>query len=156
MHPTVENYVGTKRTAVMQAKCYRRQYSLDSISLVLINLYGPGEHFHPDAPMLWRHFYASSGKPSRPTRLMYRCGVPVAQCVNGFMSRTRQKESCVRPKYIAIRTRSTSPLVPASRLPAWRSLSKRSSDLKARSNMIPQNPTALFTRSQTSHECGRC
>lgn len=48
MHPTVENYGSTKRAAVMQAKCYRRQYGFDAISLVLINLYGPGEHFHPD------------------------------------------------------------------------------------------------------------
>jgi GDP-L-fucose synthase len=48
MHPTVENYGSTKRAAVMQAKCYRRQYGFDVISLVLINLYGPGEHFHSD------------------------------------------------------------------------------------------------------------
>jgi GDP-L-fucose synthase len=48
MHSTVENYGGTKRAAVMQAKCYRRQYGFNAISLALINLYGPGEHFHPD------------------------------------------------------------------------------------------------------------
>ncbi len=48
LHATVENYGATKRAAVMQASCYRRQYGFDAISLVLINLYGPGEHFHPD------------------------------------------------------------------------------------------------------------
>jgi GDP-L-fucose synthase len=48
LHPTVENYGATKRAAVMQAKCYRRQYGFNAISLILINLYGPGEHFHPD------------------------------------------------------------------------------------------------------------
>ncbi len=48
MHPTVENYGMTKRAAVMQAKCYKRQYGFNAISLILINLYGPGEHFHPD------------------------------------------------------------------------------------------------------------
>jgi GDP-L-fucose synthase len=48
MHPTVENYGATKRAAVAQAKAYRYQYDFDAISLILINLYGPGEHFHPD------------------------------------------------------------------------------------------------------------
>lgn len=61
MHPTVENYGMTKRAAVMQAKCYRRQFGFEAISLVLINLYGPGEHFHPDRShalaALLRKFY---------------------------------------------------------------------------------------------------
>jgi GDP-L-fucose synthase len=48
LHPTVENYGATKRAAVMQAKCYGRQYGFQAVSLILINLYGPGEHFHPD------------------------------------------------------------------------------------------------------------
>ena len=48
MHPTVENYGASKRAAVTQAKTYRQQYSFNVISLILINLYGPGEHFHPD------------------------------------------------------------------------------------------------------------
>ena len=48
MHSTVDNYGATKRAAVMQAKCYRRQYGFEAISLILVNLYGPGEHFHPD------------------------------------------------------------------------------------------------------------
>jgi GDP-L-fucose synthase len=61
MHPTVENYGATKRAAVLQAKCYRRQYGLDAVSLILVNLYGPGEHFHPDRShalaALIRRFY---------------------------------------------------------------------------------------------------
>jgi GDP-L-fucose synthase len=48
LHTTVENYGAAKRAAVMQAKCYRRQYGFKAISLILINLYGPGEHFHAD------------------------------------------------------------------------------------------------------------
>ena len=48
MHPTVENYGMTKRAAVMQAKCYRSQYGFEAVSLVLINLYGPGEDSRPD------------------------------------------------------------------------------------------------------------
>lgn len=48
MHPTVDNYGATKRLVVQQAQCYRRQYGFQATSLILINLYGPGEHFHPD------------------------------------------------------------------------------------------------------------
>ncbi len=61
MHPTVDNYGATKRGAVMQAKCYQRQYGFEAVSLILINLYGPGEHFHPDRShalaALLRKFY---------------------------------------------------------------------------------------------------
>lgn len=61
MHSTVDNYGMTKRAAVMQAKCYQRQYGFQAISLILINLYGPGEHFHPDRShalaALLRKFY---------------------------------------------------------------------------------------------------
>ncbi len=63
MHATVENYGATKRAAVTQAKAYRRQYGFNAISLILINLYGPGEHFHPDRShalaALLRKFYDS-------------------------------------------------------------------------------------------------
>jgi GDP-L-fucose synthase len=61
MHATVENYGATKRAAVMQARVYRRQYAFDALSLILINLYGPGEHFEPDRShglaALLRKFY---------------------------------------------------------------------------------------------------
>jgi GDP-L-fucose synthase len=69
MHPTVDNYGATKRAVVMQAKCYARQYGFNAISLILINLYGPGEHFHPDRShalaALIRKFYEAKrdGKP---------------------------------------------------------------------------------------------
>ena len=63
MHATVENYGATKRAAVSQATAYRRQYGFNAISLILINLYGPGEHFQPDRShalaALLRKFYDS-------------------------------------------------------------------------------------------------
>jgi GDP-L-fucose synthase len=48
MHPTVENYGAAKRAAVTLAKCLRLQHGFHALSLILVNLYGPGEHFHPD------------------------------------------------------------------------------------------------------------
>lgn len=61
MHPSVENYGSAKRAAVHLGRYYRAQYGFDAISLLLINLYGPGEHFHPDRShglaALLRKFY---------------------------------------------------------------------------------------------------
>jgi GDP-L-fucose synthase len=64
MHPTVENYGAAKRAAVTQARWYREQYGFQAISLILVNLYGPGEHFHPDRShalaALIRKFYEAA------------------------------------------------------------------------------------------------
>jgi len=48
MHSTVDHFGATKRAALMQAKCYASQYAFNAISLLLVNMYGPGEDFHPD------------------------------------------------------------------------------------------------------------
>jgi GDP-L-fucose synthase len=82
MHPTVENYGGTKRAAVLQAKCYRRQYGFDAVSLILINLYGPGEHFHPDRShalaALLRKFWDAKQK-SEPRVVLWGTGKAVRE-----------------------------------------------------------------------------
>lgn len=82
MHPTVENYGATKRAAVTHAKCYRRQYNFDAISLTLINLYGPGEHFHPDRShalaALIRKFYEAK-RDSLPEVSLWGTGVAVRE-----------------------------------------------------------------------------
>ncbi len=48
LHPSVENYAGAKRAALIQGRCYRRQYGMLVTPLVVVNMFGPGEHFHPD------------------------------------------------------------------------------------------------------------
>lgn len=48
LHESVVNYGFTKKAQVVQGGCYRKQYDFCSIHLLLTNLYGPGEHFHPD------------------------------------------------------------------------------------------------------------
>lgn len=82
MHPTVENYGMTKRAAVMQAKCYRRQYGFEAISLILINLYGPGEHFHPDRShalaALLRKFYEAR-RDGLPEVVLWGTGRPIRE-----------------------------------------------------------------------------
>jgi GDP-L-fucose synthase len=47
-HASVVNYGLTKKMMAVQAQAYRRQYGLDSIHLILTNLYGPGDSYNPE------------------------------------------------------------------------------------------------------------
>ena len=61
LHETVVNYGFTKKSQVVQGWCYDRQYQFKSIHLLMTNLFGPREHFHPDRShglaALLRKFY---------------------------------------------------------------------------------------------------
>lgn len=77
MHETVENYGATKRAAVAMARAYRKQYGFVATSLILVNLYGPGEHFHPDRShalaALLRKFYEAR-RDGRPEVVLWGTG----------------------------------------------------------------------------------
>ena len=47
-HETVVNYGMTKKVLAIQALAYKKQYGLSGIHLILTNLYGPRDTFHPD------------------------------------------------------------------------------------------------------------
>jgi GDP-L-fucose synthase len=47
-HETVVNYGMTKKIMNIQGAAYKKQYGLNSIHLILTNLYGPRDTFHPD------------------------------------------------------------------------------------------------------------
>ncbi|WP_165073339.1 NAD-dependent epimerase/dehydratase family protein [Paludisphaera rhizosphaerae] len=47
-HASVVNYGLTKKMMAVQGLAYKRQYGLDSIHLILTNLYGPGDSYNPD------------------------------------------------------------------------------------------------------------
>ena len=47
-HASVVNYGMTKKILAIQASAYKKQYDLDGIHLILTNLYGPKDTFHPD------------------------------------------------------------------------------------------------------------
>lgn len=48
IHESVLNYGFTKKAHIVQGWAYKEQYGFDSIHLIMANMYGPGEHFHPD------------------------------------------------------------------------------------------------------------
>ena len=47
-HASVVNYGLTKKMMAVQAQAYKRQYGLDSIHVILTNLYGPGDSYNPE------------------------------------------------------------------------------------------------------------
>jgi len=47
-HETVVNYGLTKKMMAIQGWAYKKQYGLDSIHLILTNLYGPWDTFNPE------------------------------------------------------------------------------------------------------------
>jgi len=47
-HASVVNYGITKKMMAVQAQAYKKQYGLDSIHLILTNLYGPGDSYNPE------------------------------------------------------------------------------------------------------------
>jgi GDP-L-fucose synthase len=110
LHPTVENYGATKRAAVMQAKCYGRQYGFEALSLILINLYGPGEHFHPDRShalaALIRKFYEAK-RDKAPEVVLWGTGRAVREwlyvedAAEGIM-RAAERYNDVEPLNIAV------------------------------------------------------
>ena len=47
-HPSVVNYGLTKKMLAVQGTAYKKQFGLDSIHLILTNLYGPGDSYNPE------------------------------------------------------------------------------------------------------------
>jgi hypothetical protein len=48
LEPTNEWYAVAKIAGIKLCQAYRRQYGVDFISVMPINLYGPGDSYHPD------------------------------------------------------------------------------------------------------------
>lgn len=82
LHDSVINYGFTKKAQVVQGLCYQRQYQFNSIHLLMTNLYGPGEHFHPDrshglAALLLKFYEAK--KNNQPNVTIWGSGKPVRE-----------------------------------------------------------------------------
>ncbi|MFA4843166.1 MAG: NAD-dependent epimerase/dehydratase family protein, partial [Candidatus Omnitrophota bacterium] len=82
MHETVESYGATKRAALAQSRAYRRQYGFMAVSLILINLYGPGEYFQPERShalaALIRKFYEAK-RDNLPEVVLWGSGSAVRE-----------------------------------------------------------------------------
>ena len=67
--PTNGAYGSAKRMMLVQGQAYRAQYGFNAVHLLMMNLYGPGDHFEPDRshviPALLRRLVeaAAAGAP---------------------------------------------------------------------------------------------
>ena len=83
-----------KRMLMVQADAYRREYECNFVTLLPVNLYGPGDNFDPDTshviPALLRRFIEA-----RPSVVRGRSafGVMVRQPVNFSTSTTAPRPS---------------------------------------------------------------
>jgi GDP-L-fucose synthase len=81
-HETVWNYGLTKKMMSVQGWAYKKQYGMDSIHLILTNLYGPGDSYNPDrshvAAALVRKFVEAASE-NRPSVEVWGTGKPVRE-----------------------------------------------------------------------------
>ncbi|REJ66566.1 MAG: NAD-dependent epimerase/dehydratase family protein [Planctomycetota bacterium] len=82
LHESVLNYGFTKKAQVVQGWCYKRQFDFNSIHLLMTNMFGPGEHFHPDRShglaALLRKFYEAK-RDNQPEVIIWGTGRPVRE-----------------------------------------------------------------------------
>ena len=83
-HASVVNYGLTKKMMDVQARAYRSQYGLDSIHLILTNLYGPGDSYNPDrshvvAALVRKFVEATSSRA--PSVVIWGTGAPVREFI---------------------------------------------------------------------------
>ncbi len=81
-HASVVNYGLTKKMLSVQGHAYKRQYGLETIHLILTNLYGPGDSYNPErshvAAALIRKFVEAE-RDDKPTVEVWGTGSPVRE-----------------------------------------------------------------------------
>jgi GDP-L-fucose synthase len=81
-HETVWNYGLTKKMMSVQGWAYKKQYGMDSIHLILTNLYGPGDSYNPErshvAAALVRKFVEAVSE-NQPSVEVWGTGEPVRE-----------------------------------------------------------------------------
>ena len=55
LEPTNEWYAIAKIAGIKLCESLRKQYRFDAISLMPTNLYGPGDNYHPENSLFYRH-----------------------------------------------------------------------------------------------------
>jgi GDP-L-fucose synthase len=105
-HASVVNYGLTKKMMAVQALAYKRQYGLDSIHLILTNLYGPGDSYNPDrshvvAALVRKFVEAEQAKA--PSVEVWGTGKPVREfiyvedCADAIVLAAERYDDCATP-----------------------------------------------------------
>ena len=96
VHGSVENYGLTKKIMSVQGRAYKTQYGLDSMHLVLTNLYGPWDSYNPHRSHVVAALVRKFVEASAPTHPRCGCGVPARRCASSSTSRTAPTRSSRR------------------------------------------------------------
>jgi GDP-L-fucose synthase len=102
----VVNYGLTKKMMAVQAQAYKKQYGLDSIHLILTNLYGPGDSYNPDrshvvAALVRKFVEAEMAKA--PSVEVWGTGKPVREfiyvedCADAIVLAAERYNDCALP-----------------------------------------------------------
>ena len=105
-HASVVNYGLTKKMMAVQAQAYKRQYGLDSIHLILTNLYGPGDSYNPErshvvAALVRKWVEAEQAKA--PSVEVWGTGKPVREfiyvedCADAIVLAAEKYDDAARP-----------------------------------------------------------
>ena len=83
-HASVVNYGLTKKMLAVQGQAYQRQYQLDSIHLILTNLYGPGDSYnlersHVVAALIRK--WVEAEQSGAPTIEVWGTGKPIREFI---------------------------------------------------------------------------
>ncbi len=105
-HASVINYGLTKKMMAVQAQAYKRQYGLNSIHLILTNLYGPGDSYNPDrshvVAALVRRFVECEMANTR-TIEVWGTGKPIREfiyvkdCADAIILAAKHYDDCTLP-----------------------------------------------------------
>ncbi len=105
-HASVINYGLTKKMMAVQAQAYKRQYGLDSVHLILTNLYGPGDSYNPDrshvvAALVRKFVEAEQAKA--PSVEVWGTGKPIREfiyvedCADAIVLAAEKYSDCALP-----------------------------------------------------------
>jgi GDP-L-fucose synthase len=105
-HDSVVNYGLTKKMMAVQARAYKRQYGMDSIHLILTNLYGPGDSYNPErshvvAALIRKWVEADLEK--KPSIEVWGTGKPIREfiyvedCADAIMLAAETYDDCNTP-----------------------------------------------------------
>jgi GDP-L-fucose synthase len=102
----VVNYGLTKKMMAVQAQAYKKQYGLDSIHLILTNLYGPGDSYNPDRSHVVAALvrkWVEAQMANAPSIEVWGTGTPVREflyvedCADAIILAAEKYDDCAVP-----------------------------------------------------------
>jgi len=97
-----------KKMLLVQAQAYRQQYGFNAITLLPVNLYGPGDNFDPDSSHVIPALIRKASRPARRDDRTSRPGAPAPPRASSCSCAMPPKPSSWPRRATTNRSRSTS------------------------------------------------